>query len=175
MVYIAWEARNLRPAAPRNVARWFTEVTRNACVEDGDERLYEAAVISLRNALSHGTWGDAQGLEYLLELGEREAQLWGRTGRRAMDKVYGSLRNFSLSLDSGQFKKVLTRVAQGGKEVAPALIRAVLIAEFGPVAEIALQGAQIGVSESSEKPSRAVVVYEPTPERSNQVPASYDV
>jgi hypothetical protein len=169
MVFTAWEARSLTPAAARTVAQWFAEVTRNACIEEGDEALYEEAITSLRNSLSDGTWIDSQELGYMLELGEREAQLWGALGRKAMGQVHSSLRNFSLPFGSRKMTKVLGRVAQVGKEVAPQVIRAALIAEFGPLAEIALQGAQIDVTESGKEASQALVVYEPTPERPERI------
>jgi hypothetical protein len=169
MVYTAWNARNLTPAAPRNVARWFSEVVRNALSEEGNEALYEAAIGALRNGLSTGAAIDPEPLEYVLRLGEREAELWGSAGQRAMGQVQQSLRNLSLSLDSGKVKQVLGQVAQAGKEAAPKVIRAALFAEFGPMAEIALQGAEIGTAEARNPRRRARGRNEPTYKESPRI------
>lgn len=146
MTYTAWQARNLPPGAQRTLAPWFTEVARNACIDEGATETYRLSMQALRNALTTGDeLEETEHIDHLLALAYRDAQLWGTPGHQAVNRVQGSLRNLALSINSGKAKRIIKKITETGKDIAPHVIRAALIAEFGPIAAVALQDAKIGV------------------------------
>ncbi len=155
MMFTAWEARHLAPNAARNVAPWFAQLARNACIDQGAERSYDLAIDSVRNSLISGTPLQHAGhIDRVLEFAEPDAAIWRARGQKAFQHVSSSLRNLDLSLKSGALGKVLGRVLDTGKDIAPDVIRSALIAEFGPVAAVALKGVDLamGKGKTARKP-----------------------
>lgn len=169
MAYTAWQARNLRPGDRRTLAAWFNEVVRNACLDEGTAESYRLGMQALRNAITTGeALAHPEHIDHVLELAYRDAQLWGTPGRNAVKRIHGSLRNLAISIDSRKAKRAIGKVASKGKDIAPHIIRAALIAEFGPIAAVALQGTTLGVQAPAQEtpqpePAESPALPESTP------------
>ena len=156
MMFTAWNARNLAPNAPRLIAPWFDGLTRNACIDGGAQQSYHTALESMRNGLLTGEpLAYVEHIEHMFALAEPEADLWRARGRKAFERMAGSVRNLGLSLDSGKVGNVLGKILDSGKEMAPHAIRAALIAEFGPAAALALKGVDLAQTSGTTRKGKA--------------------
>ncbi len=151
MVATVYELRNASPAARGHVARWFTEVARNACIEDGADDCYDTAMAALRHSLLTGQPIDKpEDLTCVLALTERDAALFGNPGRTAYRRVYRSLRNLAVALDTDRVGTFLDGLVGAAKPMASSAIKAALITQFGPAAQIALAGTKLAVEQSQK-------------------------
>jgi hypothetical protein len=150
MLAAVYELRNTSPLASQNIVPWFTEVARNACIEEGDDECYEIVMAALRRALLTGEPIDRPDeLACVLSLVEQDAELFGARGRAAYQRMCRSLRNLSIALDTRRVAKVLDKMASSAQPLASEAIKTALIAKFGPAAVIALQGVELAMEESS--------------------------
>jgi hypothetical protein len=156
MVATVYELRNTSPLTRKNIVPWFTEVARNACIEQGAEDCYELAMDALRDALLTGEpIEQPDELACVMTLVEQDAGLFGARGRAAYQQINRSVRNLSIALNTGRVTKVLNRVANAAEPLASNAIKAALISQFGPAALIALQGVDLAMAESSTASSTA--------------------
>jgi hypothetical protein len=151
----AYQLRNASPMAKDHIGPWFNELAWNACAAQGVEDCYETAMGAIRNSLLTGEPISATDeIDCVLSLARADADLYGAQGRTAFDRVDRSVRNLSLSLDRGRVAKVLTKVAR--HPLAAEAIKLALVAEFGPVAAIALQGVDLGIAAPKPKTGPAL-------------------
>jgi len=156
----AYQLRNTSPMAKEHIGPWFNELAWNACAAQGAEDCYETAMDALRNSLVTGaSITHPEEIECVLALARPDADLYGAKGRAAFDRVSRSVRNLSLSLDRGHVAKILTKLAKTTKPMAAEAIKLALVAEFGPVAAVALEGVDVGLeepeAEAKPKPDQA--------------------
>ncbi len=151
MVATVYELRNASPAAKGHVAQWFTEVARNACIEDGADDCYDTAMSALRHSLLTGQPIDQpEDLACVLSLTERDAALFGNPGRTAYRRVHRSLRNLAVALDTDRVSKFLDGLVGAAKPMASTALKAALITQFGPAAQIALAGTRLAVAQGQK-------------------------
>ena len=146
MLATAYRARKTSPA--RHLPEWFDEMTRNACIEQGTEGVYELAIADLRNAIIEGEQiDDSDALAYVLDLAAQEAELWGASGRSAYHQVSKSFRNLAIKIDRNIVDRAVSKIIETGEKLAPEAIKVALISQFGPAAAIALQGVDVVIGE----------------------------
>ncbi len=149
MVATVYELRNASPGTNGQLAFWFTEVARNACMEEGADECYDTAMLALRNSLLTGEPIDSpEDLSCVLALAEEDANLFGARGRAAYNRVYRSLRNLSIALDTQRVTKFLNKLVNTAEPLASSALKAALVSQFGPAAQIALQGAKLALKEN---------------------------
>lgn len=147
----AYRLRNCSPMASQNIGPWFEDMTRNACADEGTERCYDHAIADIRNALLTGEpIDDIARVEYVLDIAHRDAQLFGPTGRIAYGRVHQSLRNLSIRLNNKTVSKYLGKLLKKAEPMAGDLLKAALIAKYGPAAQIALTGVDLAVTEPGQ-------------------------
>jgi hypothetical protein len=152
MLATVYELRNTSPLAGQNIVPWFTEVARNACIEEGDMECYDIAMAALRRALLTGEPIDQPDeLACVMSLVEQDAELFGARGRAAYQRMCRSFRNLSIALDTKRVAKVLNKMASSAQPLASEAIKTALIAKFGPAALIALQGVELAMEDTRTK------------------------
>jgi hypothetical protein len=148
MLAAVYELRNTSPLTGQNLAPWFDEVARNACIEEGSEDCYAIALSALRRSLLTGEpIEQPDELECLMSLIEHEAELFGARGRAAFQRVCRSMRNLTIALDTKRVAKLLDKLASTAEPLASEAIKTALIAKFGPAAGIALKGVDLAIKD----------------------------
>jgi hypothetical protein len=144
MTATAYKLRNASPMSSRTIGPWFADIAHSACIAHGAPELYHSTIADIRNGLTTGQPLERiADIEDMLELTEPEAELFGAGGRVAHQRMHRSLRNLSIKLDSKRVSKFLNQLIDTAEPLAGDLIKAALIAEFGPAAQIALQGVDL--------------------------------
>lgn len=152
----AYQLRNASPLAARHLTPWFSELAWNACSQRNAEECYRVAMAALRHSLLTGRpLRNAEQIDCVFDLAHEDAQLFGARGRTAFDRVERSLRNLSTSLDNKQVERFLGSLLETAEPLASEAIKAALIAKFGPVAAIALQGLELGTAKPAEENAAA--------------------
>jgi hypothetical protein len=168
MLAAVYELRNTSPLTSQNLVPWFTEVARNACIEEGDDECYEIALAALRRALLTGEPIDRPDeLACVMSLVEQDAELFGARGRAAYQRMCRSVRNLSIALDTNRVAKVLEKMASSAQPLASEALKTALIAKFGPAALIALQGVELAM-EDTKTQAKAKEPEERKPERTTR-------
>jgi len=142
----AYQVRNANPAERANIAQWFLDTARNACFEQGTEQRFQQAIGSLRNSLITGhPLEHLDDVAHVLAVTAEDAKLWGARGRAAFNRVHNSVRNLSFDLDRNRVGKILDDLIKSRGSQASSMLKAAMIAQFGPAAAIALQGMDLAV------------------------------
>ncbi len=106
---------------------------------------------ALRHSLLTGQPIDKpEDLACVLALTERDAALFGNPGRMAYRRVHRSLRNLAVALDTDRVGKFLDGLVGAAKPMASSAIKAALITQFGPAAQIALAGTNLAVEQGKK-------------------------
>lgn len=148
----AYELRNASPMASDAIAPWFADLAWHACATRGALDCYERALAALRAGLLNGHGiRDREAIDCVLGLAHQDAQLFGARGRAALDRVWRSVRNLSVALDTKRVARFLDTVMDAAEPVAANAIKAALIAKFGPAAQIALQGIDLAVVQDRKR------------------------
>lgn len=164
----AYQLRNASPMDRDQLGPWFADLARNACSARGAEDCYHVAMDALRTSLLTGEpVRDPEAIECVLGLAYDDAPLFGPAGRMAHDRVSRSIRNLSIALDQKRVAGFLNNLMDVVEPMAGDVIKAALIAKFGPAAQIALQGVELGTAEKSGK-RRITRERQPTKEDDDQ-------
>lgn len=131
-----------------NLARWFGDLARNACASRGDPKCYPDVTNSMSTALIHGRrWiSNVDDLDYLLTVAGEDAELYGVFGQVGYDRMVRSIRNLSVSLSKKAVGQYLDKLVTQVEPIAGDVVKAALIAQFGPAAAFALQDKKLRLS-----------------------------
>ena len=150
----AYQLRNASPLAESALAPWFADLAWNACTQHGAEECYHVAMQAIRESLLTGRpLRNASAIDCVLGLAYDDAQLFGAKGRTAFDRVEKSLRNLSLKLDTKRVAGFVNDLLS--EPMAGELMKAALVAQFGPAAAIALQGVNLGTAQAQNGRTQA--------------------
>ena len=140
------EIRNGSPLAEGQLVPWFAELARNAASSRDMQACHDIAMRALRRALVTGTSIDRPDeVACLLALTAEDAQLFGPLGTIAHQRMSDSIRNLSVSLNGKVVLRYLEKLKSTVEPYAGEVIKAALIAKFGPAAGLALHDADLGV------------------------------
>ena len=140
------------PLVGGHLAPWFADLARNACISRNARGCYDVVTDSLcASILSGRRMARPRALDYLLSVSAADAQLFGPLGQVGYERMHNSIRNLSRSLDNDSVSKYLDKISNKVEPMAGDIIKAALIAQFGPVAAFALQGKKLGLGARTDK------------------------
>ena len=151
MTATAYKLRNASPMAAANLGGWFTDTVQHACAVDGISDVFDSAIDDIRNVVLTGQiFEHPADVEDMLAIGHREAQFFGPAGRVAYRRIHDSVRDLSLRAHRNGIGDVLSKILDTDKPLAGDLLKAALVAQFGPAAAIALEGVELAIKERSK-------------------------
>ena len=156
MTAAVYDITDMSPLTDDHIVPWFANLARNATSARGMIDCYKIATSALTRAITTGT-GIEEPLEVacLIQLASEDAPLFGPLGELAFQRMESSLRNLSLSLESKAVGKYLDRLMDTVEPIAGDVLKAALIAKFGPAAGLALHDRNIAVREMQKKAKKA--------------------
>lgn len=156
------------PLVGGNLAPWFADLARNACIYYGAPDSYRIAIAALCWALLSGhpiRYRHRHALAELLALAARDAQLFGPIGQVGYGRMQRSIRNLSASLDTKVVGRYLDKLMTTMQPMAGDVVKAALIAQFGPAAALALHGRDLNLDMITGKAKKSAKGSDAEPRR----------
>ena len=142
-----YQIRNASPMGRAQLVPWFMDLARHACISQNMEDCYHIANRALRRALVTGTSIENRDeLGCMLALAENDAQLFGPLGGVAYQRVRNSIADLDHALETRKVSQLLDAHLRNGPNAGD-ILKAALIAQFGPAAELAFYGSKIDIDD----------------------------
>ena len=147
------------PLTGGHLAGWFNDLARYACTYRNAGPMFVLGKDGLCRALITGhPVENPDELEYLMTAAAEDAHLYGTFGQVGYQNMARSMRNLSNALADKAVSAYINKMMGSGQPMAGDILKAALVAQFGPAAAFALHGRKVGLSGLKDKTKKKITI-----------------